>query len=329
MTLSKVEPAVGRKKSPLMVSVVVAVFRNAESLSQLYKEIISVASSRFPQLELEIVFVDDGSDDNSWNVISELRSKDRRHVSAHRLTRNFGQLSAMISGFGLAQGDAVVSISADLQDPTVLIGDMVDRWLSGDDVVIANRLERNDGHFAALTSRVAYAYARRVVKGIPKGGFDYFLMSKRVLTQILKFQGRFRFIQGDLLWLGFPTSFIPYSRAKRLHGKSGYSFRRRLSYFVDLVIDSSYGPIKFMSRIGLLSALLGLTYAIVIVSAWFNQATPFDGWAPIMVVLLITSGLILVTLGTIGAYIWRIYDQLRVRPMSVLLESSLPDKDQK
>jgi polyisoprenyl-phosphate glycosyltransferase len=316
-----------RKKSPLMVSVVVAVYRNADSLNQLYKEIISVASSRFPQLELEIVFVDDGSDDNSWNVISELRNKNRKQVSAHRLTRNFGQLSAMISGFGLAQGDAVVSISADLQDPTVLIGDMVDRWLSGDDVVIANRMERNDGHFAALTSRVAYAYARRVVKGIPKGGFDYFLMSKRVLTQILRFQGRFRFIQGDLLWLGFPTSFIPYSRAKRLHGKSGYSFRRRLSYFVDLVIDSSYGPIKFMSRIGLLSALLGLSYAIVIVFAWFNQATPFDGWAPIMVVLLISSGLILITLGTIGAYIWRIYDQLRVRPMSVLLESSMPDKD--
>ncbi len=325
--MSKNDPAMVRKKPPLMVSVVVAVFRNADSLNQLYKEIISVASSRFPQLELEIVFVDDGSDDNSWNVISELRNKDQKRVSAHRLTRNFGQLSAMISGFGLAQGDAIVSISADLQDPTVLIGDMVDRWLSGDDVVIANRQERNDGHLAALTSRVAYAYARRVVKGIPKGGFDYFLMSKRVLTQILRFQGRFRFIQGDLLWLGFPTSFIPYSRAKRLHGKSGYSFRRRLSYFVDLVIDSSYGPIKFMSRIGLLSALLGLSYAIVIVFAWFNQATPFDGWAPIMVVLLISSGLILITLGTIGAYIWRIYDQLRLRPMSVLLESSIPDKD--
>jgi dolichol-phosphate mannosyltransferase len=82
-----------------------------------------------------------------------------------------------------------------------------------------------------------------------------------------------------------------------------------------------------MSRIGLLSALLGLSYAIVIVFAWFNKATPFDGWAPIMVVLLISSGLILITLGTIGAYIWRIYDQLRVRPMSVLLESSIPDKD--
>jgi|694.fasta_scaffold63055_4 glycosyltransferase involved in cell wall biosynthesis len=329
MTMNKTLPTeIIKNKTPL-VSVVVAVFRNADSLVQLYEEITKVALRRFPQLELEIVFVDDGSDDNSWDVISHIKSKDPSHISSHRLTRNFGQVSAMVSGFGLAQGDAVVSISADLQDPTELIGDMVDKWLSGDDVVIANRLERSDGRFAALTSRIAYAYARRVVKGIPKGGFDYFLMSRRVLTQILNFQGRFRFIQGDLLWLGFPTSFIPYSRAKRTFGKSGYSFRRRLSYFVDLVLDSSYGPIKFMSRIGVLSALFGLIYAIVIVFAWFDQATPFDGWAPIMVVLLITSGLILITLGTIGAYIWRIYDQLRVRPMSVLLESSFPEKEKK
>ena len=329
MTLSKTHPPDQSNKVTHMVSVVVAVFRNADSLVQLYNEITTIASTRFPKLELEIVFVDDGSDDKSWDVISEIKSKDPSHISSHRLTRNFGQLSAMVAGFGLARGDAVISISADLQEPTELIGDMVDRWLSGHDVVIANRSERSDGRFASLTSRIAYAYARRVVRGIPKGGFDYFLMSRRVLVQILNFQGRFRFIQGDLLWLGFPTSFIPYSRAKRKHGKSGYSFRRRLSYFVDLVIDSSYGPIKFMSRIGVLSAFLGLSYAIVIVFAWLNQATPFDGWAPIMVVLLITSGLILITLGTIGAYIWRIYDQLRLRPMSVILDSSFPEKENK
>jgi dolichol-phosphate mannosyltransferase len=329
MTVSKTHPTETNKNKPPLVSVVVPVFRNADSLVQLYDEVTAVASRRFPQLQLEIVFVDDGSDDNSWDVISEIKRKDPSHISSHRLTRNFGQVSAMVSGFGLARGDAVVSISADLQDPTELIGDMVDRWLAGDDVVIANRLERSDGRIASLTSRIAYAYARRVVKGIPKGGFDYFLMSRRVLIQILNFQGRFRFIQGDLLWLGFPTSFIPYSRAKRKHGKSGYSFRRRLSYFVDLIIDSSYGPIKLMSRIGVLSALLGLIYAIVIVFAWFDKATPFDGWAPLMVVLLITSGLILITLGTIGAYIWRIYDQLRVRPMSVLMESSFPEKEDK
>src|SRR5690349_11986944 len=117
-------PARDRK----LVSVVVPVFRNAESLPQLYGELIGVAADRFPDCDLEIVFVDDGSDDDSWDVIHSLHADDPGRVSAHKLSRNFGQLSAMIAGYRLATGDAVVSISADLQDPTELIGDMVERW---------------------------------------------------------------------------------------------------------------------------------------------------------------------------------------------------------
>jgi glycosyltransferase involved in cell wall biosynthesis len=313
------------KSSHPMLSVVVAVFRNSESLRQLHSEITSVASSSFPNLGYEIVFVDDGSDDSSWDVISELRRLDPSHISAHRLTRNFGQLSAMVAGFKLAQGDAVVSLSADLQDPTELIGQMVQRWMAGDHVVIANRATRSDNYLSAITSRLAYGYAKRVVRGIPEGGFDYFLMTRRVIDEILKFRGRFRFIQGDLLWLGFPTSYIPYSRAKRPHGKSGYSWKKRLNNFTDVVIDSSYGPIKIISRFGLFAAALGLIYAVDIVAAWLAGATPFEGWAPIMVVLLLTSGLILMMLGIIGAYIWRIYDQTRQRPMSVILDSFYPE----
>jgi dolichol-phosphate mannosyltransferase len=316
----------GKSLAPL-VSIVVAVFRNSESLYQLHSEIASVASTSFPDLKYEIVFVDDGSDDSSWEVISELRRIDPSHISAHRLTRNFGQLSAMVAGFKLAQGDAVVSISADLQDPTELIGQMVQRWMAGDDVVIANRAARSDNYLSAITSRLAYSYAKKVVRGIPEGGFDYFLMSRRVIDEVLRFQGRFRFIQGDLLWLGFPTSYIPYSRSSRPFGKSGYSWRKRLNNFTDVVIDSSYGPIKVISRFGFLAAALGLIYSLDIISAWLGGTTPFEGWAPIMVVLLLTSGLILIMLGIIGAYIWRIYDQIRERPMSVVLDSKFPEKE--
>jgi dolichol-phosphate mannosyltransferase len=309
----------------ILLSIVVAVYRNSESLSQLYTEVCSLASTSFPSIDYEIVFVDDGSDDDSWQVIQELKRIDPSHISAHRLTRNFGQLSAMVAGFALAQGDALVSVSADLQDPTEIIGEMVERWLSGDDVVIANRVGRSDNRLSAITSSLAYGYARRVVRGIPQGGFDYFLMSRRVIDEVLKFKGRFRFIQGDLLWLGFPTSFIPYSRSQRPFGKSGYSWRKRLNNFTDVVIDSSYGPIKVMSRFGFFAAALGVIYALDITVAWFGGATPFEGWAPIMVVLLLTSGLILIMLGMIGAYIWRIYDQIRERPMSVVMDSSFPE----
>ncbi|EHB49727.1 glycosyl transferase family 2 [Mycolicibacterium rhodesiae JS60] len=321
MTSEAVESENPQPDVPKLVSVVVPVYRNAESLAQLYAELIDVAVSRFPECDLEIVFVDDGSDDDSWNVICALRDKDPLHISAHRLSRNFGQLSAMVAGYRLARGDAVVSISADLQDPTELIGDMVHRWLAGDDIVIANRTGRSDGAIAATTSRIAYWYARRSTPGIPEGGFDYFLMDRRAIDLLLGFKGRFRFLQGDLLWLGLPTSFIPYVRRERPHGKSGYSIVKRLANFTDLVIDSSYGPIKLMSRLGVVVALLGFVQLLTIVINWMAGGSPFVGWAPIMVTMLLLLGFIMIMLGVIGEYLWRILDQVRERPMHVVLTS--------
>ncbi|TDK95737.1 glycosyltransferase [Mycobacterium paragordonae] len=321
MSSELVAPKDPQPDVPKLVSVVVPVFRNAESLPQLYTELIDVATSRFPACDLEIVFVDDGSDDDSWAVICALRDKDPRRISAHRLSRNFGQLSAMVAGYRLARGDALVSISADLQDPTELIGDMVDRWLTGDDIVIANRAGRSDGALAATTSRIAYWYARRYTPGIPEGGFDYFLMDRRAIDLLLQFKGRFRFLQGDLLWLGLPTSFIPYVRRVRPHGKSGYSFVKRLSNFTDLVIDSSYGLIKLMSRLGFVVAVLGFLYLITVVVDWMAGGTPFKGWAPIMVTLLLLLGFMMMMLGIVGEYLWRIYDQVRERPMHVVYSS--------
>jgi len=321
MTSELVVPEGRQPEESKLVSVVIPVFRNAESLRQLYTELVDVAAARFPACGLEIAFIDDGSDDDSWSVICSLRQADPQRVSAHRLSRNFGQVSAMIAGYRLARGDAVVSISADLQDPTELIGDMVDRWLAGDDIVIANRAGRTDGKIAATTSRFAYWYAQRSTPTIPDGGFDYFLMDRRAIDLLLQFKGRFRFLQGDLLWLGLPTSFIPYVRRERPYGKSASSMMKRLSYFTDLVIDSSYGPIKAMSRLGFVVAFIGFAWLFAVVIDWFAGGTPFAGWAPIMVALLLLGGFIMIMLGVIGEYLWRIYDQVRERPMHVVLTS--------
>lgn len=321
MTSELVAPKRSQPEVPRLVSVVIPVYRNAESLTQLYTELIDVAANRFPACDLEIVFVDDGSDDDSWAVICALRDKDPGRVSAHRLSRNFGQLGASVAGYRLARGDAVVSISADLQDPTELIGDMVNRWLAGDDIVIANRAGRTDGAIAAITSRIAYWYFRRYTPAMPEGGFDYFLMDRRAIDLLLQFKGRFRFLQGDLLWLGLPMSFIPYVRRERPHGKSGYSFLKRLNAFTDLVIDSSYSLIKAMSRIGFVVAFLGFVYLVLVVINWMQGGSPFKGWAPIMVTLLLLLGFIMIMLGVIGEYLWRIHDQVRERPMHVVLTS--------
>jgi dolichol-phosphate mannosyltransferase len=325
MTSELAVPEVRRLDAPKLVSVVIPVFRNAESLKELYKELTDVAVERFPTCGLEIVFVDDGSDDDSWAVISSLREADPKRVSAHRLTRNFGQLSAMVAGYRLARGDAVISISADLQDPTALIGDMVERWLAGDEIVIAHRAARTDGRIAATTSRFAYWYARKWTPSIPEGGFDYFLMNRRALDLVLQFKGRFRFLQGDLLWLGLPTSFIPYVRRERPYGKSGRTMMKRLNAFTDLVIDSSYGPIKAMSRLGFVVAILGFAWLVTIVIKYFIGGTPFNGWAPIMVTILLLGGFIMIMLGIVGEYLWRIHDQVRERPMHVVLESEFAE----
>lgn len=324
---SNVLPAVeeGFADRPRVVSIVVPVYCNRESLGQLHEEILEVSSSKFPNVDLEIVYIDDGSRDDSWSEIQRLRREYPELVSAHKLTRNFGQLSALYAGYGVARGDAIVTISADLQDPTEVIGDMVNRWLSGDDIVIANRADRLDGVLSKTTSRLAYAYARKSTPGIPQGGFDFFLMSRRAVDLLLTFKGRFRFLQGDLLWLGFPTSFIPYIRKERPYGKSGYTWSRRLANFTDLVIDSSYGPIKAMSRVGFFAALLGVFYLISILITWLTGGAPFNGWAPIMVVILVTNGFVMMMLGLVGEYLWRIHDQIRERPMHVFLESHFSD----
>ncbi len=322
---TSIHPTSNGRNATDVVSVVVPVFRNADSLRQLHSELVEVAAERFPENGLEIVFVDDGSDDDSWSVIKELHELDPMRVSAHRLSRNFGQLSAMIAGYRLARGAVIVSMSADLQDPTELIGDMVAKWRTGDDVVIANRAGRADGSVSATLSRGAYAVARRSTPSIPDGGFDYFLMSRRAADLLLQFKGRFRFVQGDLLWLGLPTSFIPYVRRARPHGKSGYTMRKRIDNFTDLVIDSSYGPIKAMSRIGFVATALGLVYLVTVFIAWASGDTPFKGWAPLMVVILVLNGFMMMMLGLIGEYLWRIHDQIRERPMHVVQTSELAD----
>jgi len=146
-------------------------------------------------------------------------------------------------------------------------------------------------------------------------------MSRRALDILLSFPSRHRFLQGDILWLGLPMSFIPYARRARPHGRSTWNFSRKFKYFTDLLLDSSFVPIQLMSRLGFLIAFLGILYAVVIVFARLANETPWPGWAPIMVTLLIVGGLIMVMLGVIGEYLWRIYDDIKGRPRYVVAET--------
>lgn len=306
----------------MKISFVVAVYHNEGAISKTYEKIKSVFSNELVHHDYEIVFVDDGSKDGSLQEILSLKDQDAQ-IKVITFTRNFGQMAAMLAGFKDATGDAVINISADLQDPVELIPQMVEKWLSGAETVICYRTDRSDSLSAKLFSHLAYGVLRMALPQIPPGGFDFVLMDRKVMDAFNAIDVRHRFFQGDLLWTGYRTSFIPYVRLKRTIGKSQYNFGKKMKNFLDAVLDASYLPIRFISLTGLITSGLGLIYSISIVFSWFRGETPFAGWAPIMIAILMVGGLIMVMLGVIGEYIWRINEEVRKRPNYVVRDKFL------
>jgi dolichol-phosphate mannosyltransferase len=299
------------------LSFVIPVFRNERAVTLTYQKLRAMAEKDLPNYAREFVFVDDGSDDNSLPELLQLRAQDP-DVRIVSFTRNFGQMAAIQAGLKTATGDLVLHLSADLQDPVELIPQLVREFEAGNELVIAYRQGREDKLSSRLTSRVFYGIVRLSFPQIPPGGFDYVLMGRRVVDAFNQLEVRNRFFQGDLLWLGYKTTFIPYTRAKREIGRSQYNFWKRLKNSLDAILDSSYLPIRFISLLGVLTAFLGFAYALNIVYYRFVHGSPFPGWAPIMVVVLVIGGLLMLMMGIIGEYVWRIFDEVRRKPNYVV-----------
>lgn len=299
------------------ISIVIPVYNNAESVWETFDRINELHIEKLSLYALEVIFVDDGSRDQSWSKLKEIQETFPATVRVAKLSRNFGQVQAILAGYNLCKGDAIITISADLQDPISLMESLVESWSFGNEIVIAHRSTRSDDLAASLFSRIAYGIARRANPKIPAGGFDYLLMSRRAVEIMKTFSGRHRFFQGDVLWIGLTTAFLPYAREKRQHGSSEWSLSRKFKYFGDLLIDSSYFPIRAMSALGMLTAAAGVLYSIIIVGSWFANDTPFEGWAPLMIIVLMIGGALMTMLGIIGEYIWRMYDDIKMRPLFV------------
>jgi dolichol-phosphate mannosyltransferase len=299
------------------LSFVIPVYRNAGALTPTYEKLVGLFGRELANWQYEIVFIDDGSDDASPEELRALRARDAR-VRVITFTRNFGQIAAIQAGLKTASGDAVLHMSADLQEPVEMIPKMLREYESGHEIVAAYRAMRHDNWSARLSSRLFYRMVRLTYPQIPPGGFDCVLMARRVVDAFNAIEARNRFFQGDLLWLGYKTAFIPYERAKRTIGRSQYTFNKKLKNSLDAILDSSYLPIRFISGVGVVTAIAGFLYAIDIVYARYVDETPFNGWAPIMILILVIGGLTMVMLGIIGEYIWRIYDEVRRKPNYVI-----------
>jgi hypothetical protein len=208
------------------------------------------------------------------------------------------------------------------------MGKMVAHWKSGAEVVICYRENRDDGFLARKSSRLAYSIARISNPGLPKGGFDYWLMSKKICEMLCSFKGRHNFLQGYLVSVGFSKAFIPYTRAQRAVGKSSYRFGKKLTIVIDFLVDSSYLPIRFMSSLGALISFCSVLYSLLIICAWLVNQTPFPGWAPLIIVTMMMSGILMMMLGVIGEYIWRIHDNIRDFPLFIVESKSMSSGDE-
>lgn len=295
-------------------SVVIPVYYNEGYLTKMLENLKANVIDRNSDLLCEVIFVDDGSGDGSLNELLMLREKYPSLLKIIKLTRNFGQVSAMTAGFHKASGKCVVSISADGQDPVEMINQMLDAFREGVEVVVAAREDREESLFRVWTSRGFYKLMRKLsFPNMPAGGFDFFLVGRRPLEAILSSRDTNPFIQGQILWTGFPVKFLHYKRLKREVGESRWSFGKKLTYLLDGVIAYSVAPIRLMSAVGGIVAFSGFFYAMIIILQYLIWGNPIKGWAPIMIVILLVSGLQLIMLGIIGEYQWRTLSQARLR----------------
>ena len=299
------------------ISVVIPVYNNEGSLKILYDRLVSTIMGYNNAFTYELIFINDGSKDKSLSVLKLIQESDAGVVLIN-FSRNFGQMAGILAGWKYATGDAVINISADLQDPPEQIEKMLREWENKNEIVINYRESRDDEVSSALTSKLAYKLFRFSLPNLPPGGFDYALLDRKAMDAINSITEKNRFYQGDILWIGFTIKYLPYIRQKREHGKSAYNFVKRFGNFMTAFLNVSYFPIRLMSFIGFLTATTGFIYSLTILFAYYFHKTPFQGWAPIMMILLIVGGLLMIMLGIIGEYIWRIYDEVKYKPNYII-----------
>lgn len=301
-----------------IISIVIPVYQNAGSLKLTHEQIKDQLQTKYSEEFLpEFIFVNDGSTDNSLNELLEIKETDSS-IKIINLSRNFGQANALRAGYNASKGEIILTISADLQDPIDLVFNMIENYKNGHDVIICHRIEREDDFISKLSSRIAYKIIKLTISQMPIGGFDFILLSRRALETFMSYQSKSAFIQADILWAGYPTSLIPYTRQKRKFGKSQYNFWKKFKVFLDGFLDVSYLPIRIVSSIGILFSFLGILFSASVVVAWLFNKTPFSGYAPIIISIFLVGGVNIILLGIIGEYIWRIYDKVQNKPPYVI-----------
>jgi len=300
-----------------VISIVVPVFNESACVCAFYDRLKKVLDS-VPSLSYEIRFVDDGSTDDSYGKLVKVADSDK-NVIVIKFSRNFGHQIAITAGIDTAKGDAVVVIDADLQDPPEVIKEFIQKWEAGYDVFYGVR-EKRDGEsrMKLFTAAMFYRLLKRIIKlDIPVDVGDFRLMSRRVVDHFNTLREKDRFVRGLVSWIGFKQIGVPYSRDKRYAGETKYPYFKMIKFALDGITSFSDLPLKLATWLGYFTSLLALLYLI---SVFVQRALGYtvQGWATIMVAVLFIGGVQLISLGIIGEYIGRIFNETKQRPLYVI-----------
>ena len=302
-----------------LISVVVPLHDEEGTVGELHRRLTSVLA---PLGRYEVVLVDDGSSDGTWQAMRGLARSDPQ-TRLIRLSRNFGHQVALSAGLDHARGDAVVSMDGDLQDPPELIPELIERWHAGADVVFAIR-QRREGEtwFKLATASVFYKLINRVSSvNIPEQAGDFRLLSRRALDALLAMPERARYLRGMSSWIGFEQASVPYARDARYAGETKYPLRRMLHFAGDAVTSFSATPIRLVAALGFLSVALCLVALAWTLYVRFFTDETVAGWTSVIVVVLFLGGVQLLSLGIIGQYVGRIFDEVKDRPLYFVAET--------
>lgn len=303
------------------LSIVIPVYFNEENLYPLYD---SLKNEVFDKVgyECEVIMVNDGSKDASWDMIQELSGRDDR-IRGLSLSRNFGSHAAILCGLSHAAGDCAVVKAADLQEPASMILEMVEEWEKGNNVVLAVREGREESASQTAFANLYYGIVRRfALPSMPKTGFDVYLVDRKVIEVLDSLDERNSALTGQILWSGFKTKEIKYVRLAREAGKSRWTLKKKIRLVMDTLFSFSSLPITLVSTVGVCSFLGALIWAIVEIILRLSNVIVVQGWTMLFIFNLGSFGITMLTLGIIGEYLWRTFDAGRNRPPYIVEEET-------
>ncbi|HEY0188604.1 MAG TPA: glycosyltransferase family 2 protein [Cellulomonas sp.] len=301
-----------------LISYIFPIYNESGNIELLYTTVAELLAEH-PENEYELLFVNDGSRDDSLQLLYGLEDRDDRVVVVD-LSRNFGHQMAVTAGLDRARGDAVIIMDSDLQDPPAVSLELIERWREGFDVVYAQRRSRRDSAFKKITANVYYRVLRSVTEiDIPRNTGDFRLIDRQVVDQLVAMREHSRFLRGMVSYVGFRQIAVQFDRDERHAGVTGYPLRKMLKFAADGVLSFSTFPLKMIARVGYLFATASFLVTLwVTAQRLISPENVVEGWTFLVIIVLLTSGVQMIMLGVVGSYIGRTYTESQHRPLYIV-----------